>query len=123
MPRTRSSGGIPGGLISAFQLVHRPYLRQHDLCDAGVCEGQERVLFHVRYTHSHPHPGAGQPLDYIAAVLDGEAGLLRIEDQEVRLADYTLYLRDRFTAMEVAMSQFEGTAQYLTGLFAQQDSN
>jgi len=48
---------------------------------------------------------------------------IRIEDQEVRLADYTLYLRDRFTAMEVAMSQFEGTAQYLTGLFAQQDSN
>lgn len=43
---------------------------------------------------------------------------LRIEDQELRLADYTAYLRDRFTAMEVAMSQFEATGQYLAGMFA-----
>ena len=43
---------------------------------------------------------------------------LRIDRQEVRLEDYTVFLREKFTAMEVAMSQFEGTAAYLTGIFS-----
>jgi flagellar capping protein FliD len=43
---------------------------------------------------------------------------LRIEDQQVRLEDYTTFLREKFTAMEVAMSQFESTGLYLQGLFA-----
>ena len=47
---------------------------------------------------------------------------LRIEDQQVRLEDYTSFLRDKFTAMEVAMSQFEATGNYLTGLFASDES-
>jgi len=47
---------------------------------------------------------------------------LRIEDQQVRLDDYTSFLREKFTAMEVAMSQFEATGNYLTGLFAKDES-
>jgi len=47
---------------------------------------------------------------------------IRIEDQQVRLEDYTSFLREKFTAMEVAMSQFESTGQYLQGLFAKQES-
>jgi len=43
---------------------------------------------------------------------------LRIERQQIRLEDYTAFLREKFTAMEVAMSQFEGTASYLAGMFS-----
>jgi flagellar capping protein FliD len=42
---------------------------------------------------------------------------LRIERQQVRLEEYVAFMREKFTAMEVAMSQFEGTGQYLAGLF------
>lgn len=43
---------------------------------------------------------------------------LRIDRQQIRLEDYTAFLREKFTAMEVAMSQFEGTASYLAGMFS-----
>ncbi len=43
---------------------------------------------------------------------------VRIERQQVRLEDYTAFMREKFTAMEVAMSQFEGTAAYLTSMFS-----
>jgi flagellar hook-associated protein 2 len=42
----------------------------------------------------------------------------RIDQQQIRLEDYTSFLREKFTAMEVAMSQFEGTAAYLTSMFS-----
>jgi flagellar hook-associated protein 2 len=47
---------------------------------------------------------------------------VRIERQQVRLEDYTAFLREKFTAMEVAMSQFEGTAAYLAGMFSSNNS-